>query len=66
MVPDTFALAALFIVAILVLALIVGVRFVTARDERRDENLIVAALLGVTVLGAAAILLAAVAGPHPS
>jgi hypothetical protein len=62
---DTFALAAGLITVVLVIALIAGARF-ASRDEQRNAHLISAALVAVTLIGVAAIMLAAVSGPHPS
>lgn len=63
---DNFATAAAVITAILLIALIVGARHVNARDEQRDENFISGTLVVLTIVGVAAVLLAAVSGPHPS
>ena len=63
---DNFATAAAAITAILLIALVIGARYANARDEQRDENLISGTLVVLTIVGVAAVLLAAVSGPHPS
>jgi Co/Zn/Cd efflux system component len=62
---DAFALAAALITVVLVIALVAGARFASP-DERRNEHLISAALVAASLIGVAAIILAAVSGPHPS
>jgi hypothetical protein len=62
---DTFAKAAVAVLVVLIVSLLARSRWVTDRDEGRDERTLVGLLLGLTAAGVAVVIVAAILGPHP-
>ena len=62
---DNFGKAAAVITLLFLIAVVVGRHWI-ARREERDGVSIAFVLVGVTLAATAAVILAAITGPHPS
>jgi hypothetical protein len=62
---DDFGKAAALITLVLLVAVIFGRKWIAGRDEQNAGS-VGAVLLGISLVAIAAVILAAIAGPHPS